>query len=352
MVDLLDVDRDVLALVRLAADLGAARAGGPLTDDEQRALRRACELPASDERERAHVRAAILRGDDPLGSRLSSLRPAALRRAVGAFYTPAAIVQPMVAWVLARDPSRVVDAGCGSGRFSTAVARSRPHVEIVAVDTDPVATLITRAALGILAIPRARVLQADYTTLELPPIAGRTAFIGNPLYVRHHDLPPEAKARSARMGTALGYRVSGLAGLHTHFLLATMLYARPGDAWCFVTSAEWLDVGYGSVVRRLFLDGFGGTSLHLIVPTASAFEDVQTTAVIACGEVEGRPSRIRLRKLDRLDGLESLESGSEVGRGGWPRPIAGRPCSAMPAATAISGPWLPWAPWCACTEAS
>lgn len=310
----LDVDRDVLALVRLAADLGAERSGGPLTDDERQALQHARELPASDEGERDYGRAAMLRGEDPLGARLARVRPAVVRRAVGAFYTPPAIVRPMVAWLLARDPSRVVDAGCGSGRFSAAVARLRPDLAIVAVDSDPVATLMTRAALHLLGTHNARVLQADYTAFDLPPITGRTGFIGNPPYVRHHDLPAEAKAKAARMGAALGYRVSGLAGLHTHFLLATMLSARPGDPWCFVTSAEWLDVAYGSVIRSLFLDGFGGASLDLIAPSASAFEDVQTTAVIACGDVGGRQPWIRLDRLDHLDGLERLASGRRVDR--------------------------------------
>lgn len=33
-----------------------------------------------------------------------------------------------------------------------------------------------------------QVLRADYTQLHLPAIPARTAFVGNPPYVRHHRL--------------------------------------------------------------------------------------------------------------------------------------------------------------------
>jgi hypothetical protein len=41
----------------------------------------------------------------------------------------------------------------------------------------------------------------------------------------------------------------------------------------FITAAEWLDVNYGAVLRRLLADGLGGTAIHLIDPKAQPFVD-------------------------------------------------------------------------------
>src|SRR5438105_3235280 len=209
-----------LQLVRLAIDLGALEVGGRLTPAEQEIVDQAGlanpPLGAGPDQ----VRAAILAGADPLGEALCQLRPISDRRAVGAFYTQPALVGPMLDWVLAREPNRLVDAGCGSGRFAAGAVRRQPDLAVVAVDIDPVATLLTRAALAVLEARAATVLQADYAAIDLPAIAGRTAYVGNPPYVRHHSLTAARKAWAARIGRRLGYPVSGLAGLHAHFYLA------------------------------------------------------------------------------------------------------------------------------------
>jgi len=259
-------------------------------------------------------RRAIETGGDPLGDELIRIRPGSERRVSGAFYTPPEIVEPMVAWALAADPVRAVDAGCGSGRFAAAVARSRPDVSIVAVDLDPVATLLTRANLSFIGARDACVIHGDYTALTLEPVDGRTAFIGNPPYVRHHELSSAMKAWAADAGQRLGHPVSSLAGLHTYFFLATALLARPGDVGTFITSSEWLDVGYGSAIRQLLLDGLGVTSLMAFDPRSSAFTDVMTTAVIVSFEAGAHPDRMRLGKVRSAEELSDPRLGYEVGR--------------------------------------
>lgn len=271
-------------LMRLALELGARGVGGPLSPSENHLVRRTAAMAAPERHVVDGVRSLIQAGSDPLGEELCRLRPPEVRRSAGAFFTPSSIVEPMVRWVMAENPARVVDAGCGSGRFAAAVARHDPNLPIVAVDRDPVATLLTRGTLAVLGATRPMVLQDDYTRMELLPIAGRTAFVGNPPYVRHHDLSPAAKQWIIEAGERLGHRASGLSGLHAHFFVATALMARQGDLGCFVTSAEWLDVGYGSVVRHLFLNGLGGRALHVIEPKAAPFDDAMTTAVITCFE--------------------------------------------------------------------
>ena len=301
-------------LVSLAVSLGATDVGGPLSVEERLVVDRAMEAerPSPDAIESA--RASILAGGDPLGEELLRERPALQRRSAGAFYTPMSIVEPMVEWALEARPGRVVDAGCGSGRFAAAVARLAPNLEIVAVDTDPIATLLTRAALAVLSASRAQVLQCDYTTLHLSSTEGRTAFLGNPPYVRHHDLSPQSKAWAAWAGKMVGCPVSGLSGLHVYFYLATALHSKRGDVGCFVTSAEWLDVGYGAAIRDMLLNGLGVQSLHVLDSRETPFDDAQATAIVACFEVGSTSEIIRFRRVRTLRDLGHLDAGQPVPR--------------------------------------
>lgn len=221
----------------------------------------------------------------------------------------------MLDWVLSHDVARVVDGGSGSGRFIAEVIRRRPDTAAIAIDADPVASLMTRATLAALNARTVRVVSADYTQIRLPKVSGATAFIGNPPYVRHHQLSPEAKQWAQQAANKLGHRISGLAGLHSYFFLATALLGRTGDLGCFVTSAEWLDVNYGAIMRTLLLDQLGGESLHVIEPKALPFEGTQTTAVVTTFKIATKPSTVRMQDVESLDQLTDLAtSGQPVSR--------------------------------------
>ena len=274
----------------------------------------AAALGTSDPDELRSIRAAIDAGDDPLGERLCAVWAPEDRRGLGAFYTGAELVGPMLDWTLARSPARVIDPGCGSGRFAVGVARRARDLALVAIDIDPLATLLTRAALAVVGASAATVLQADYTGTRLPLVAGRSAYVGNPPYVRHHQLSPAAKTWAVAAGRRLGQPVSALAGLHAHFYLATALAMQPGDVGCFVTSAEWLNVNYGAAIRGLLLNGLGGQALHVIDPRAIAFADAMTTAVVTCFEAGAQPDALLLRSVSEPANLRDLDAGTPVPR--------------------------------------
>lgn len=269
-------------LVRLAIDLGAASFGGALSGAERALAREAAEAPPTPARELDRLRAALRAGADPLGEAMGRACPLGERRLLGAFYTPTEIVQPMMAWVAEQQPDRIVDAGCGTGRFAAEAARRLPEATVVAVDVNPLSTLLTRAHLAVLGARRARVMLADYTHVRLPSFAGRTAFVGNPPYVRHHELGAARKRHGSQLAARLGLRMSRLAGLHAYFYLATAHHAKAGDVGCFVASAEWLDVNYGRAMRALLAGRLGLEVVQVIDPRALPFPDAMTTACVTC----------------------------------------------------------------------
>ncbi|HMA72377.1 MAG TPA: N-6 DNA methylase [Xanthobacteraceae bacterium] len=271
----------------------------------------------------AHARAAILAGQDVLGATFCSLKSAEQRRQRGATYTPAPIVDAMVAWAHAEvpTPARIIDPGAGSGGFLIAAARRFPDAELIAVDIDPLATLMLRANAAVQGFSdRLTVHVADYRHLTLPAITGPTLFIGNPPYVRHHDIDAQWKTWFSDTAHRYGLTASQLAGLHIHFFLKTRALAQPGDYGAFITAAEWLDVNYGNVVRRMLADGLGGTAVHIIDPKAQPFADALTTGAITCFRVGTQLSGIIMGSVRSLCDL-ALGRGRTVA---W-RDIAGAP---------------------------
>jgi adenine-specific DNA-methyltransferase len=189
---------------------------------------------------------------------------------------------------------------------------------LIGIDVDPVATLIARGNLAAAGFgDRSRILLADYREVKLPPppARGKTLYAGNPPYVRHHLLAAKWKRWLTTEAGGLGYRASQLAGLHVHFVLATVLQAKAGDFGAFITAAEWLDVNYGRLMRAMFLNGLGGHSLTVVEPTARPFADAASTAVISTFQIGSKPKSIRIRRVDDASQIEPLEGGLLLQRG-------------------------------------
>jgi adenine-specific DNA-methyltransferase len=263
----------------------------------------------------AILRELILNGYDPLGEAFCMLRSADLRRETGAIYTPRPIIQTMVDWAKAlHSPARIIDPGTGSARFLMRAGIVFPQAELVGIDIDPLAALLARANLAVTGLSsRARIIVGDYRRFA-DRTDGRTLYIGNPPYVRHHQIMPKWKDWLFNEAAKIGLPASKLAGLHVHFFLATVRNAQPGDFGAFITAAEWLDVNYGALVRSLVLSGLGGQSITIIEPTAQPFPDVATTAAITTFEIASKPKAIFFRRVKTLRDLGSLTKGRKVYR--------------------------------------
>lgn len=304
---------DERVLIAVALALGATDAA-PLSPSEVMLAARASRTRVRPQEVR-WLRERIAAGLDPLGDMFCALRSREQRRPDGATYTPAPIVRAMLDWASDLQPARVVDPGAGSGRYAVAAGRRFPGAQIVAVELDPLAALLARAHLRSAGLHRrARVIVGDYRELSVDTIDGRTLFIGNPPYVRHHQIPARWKAWLTATAKARGLVASQLAGLHVHFFLATLEHGAPGDRGAFITSSEWLDTNYGSLVRAMLLDGLGGQAIHMLEPAAMPFEDATTTGAITCFELGSKPKAIKLRRVQKVAHLGALKTGVPVAR--------------------------------------
>lgn len=300
-------------LISMALSLRADRVG--IWSGEERTLARG--VVRFDDDAATRLIEQIRLGKDPLGDVFSRIRSPEQRRQAGATYTPPAIVRAMIQW--AGDyatPARVIDPGVGSGRFLLEAGRRFPHAQLVGIDIDPLAALTARANLAAAGFDRrSEVFLGDYRGIDLPAIKGRTLYIGNPPYVRHHLVEPKWKEWLTKEAGRLGHSVSQLAGLHVHFFLATALKVQPYDFGSFITAAEWLDVNYGQLVRDLFLNNLGGRSITVLEPTARPFADAASTAAITTFEAGTKPPGIRVRRVADASTLQPLEAGPLLRRG-------------------------------------
>ena len=298
-------------LLSVALQLGAADVAG-WSKPEQELARQAVHI---DRKVVSAIKAQIRAGEDPLGDVFGELRSPEERRDLGATYTPAGIVDAMLAWASERPaPERVVDPGVGSARFLLKAATTFPRARLVGIEIDPLAAIVARANLMANGCgKRSQVILRDYRE-GLPAIEGRTLFIGNPPYVRHHQIEAKWKQWLTEQASGLGLEVSQLAGLHVYFFLATVLNAKVGDYGALITAAEWLDVNYGKIVRELFLSKLGGQAVVVIEPTAAPFPDAATTAAITCFDIATQPTSVRLRRVKRLRDLKDLSGGRAVRR--------------------------------------
>ena len=319
-----------IELVAAAMALGAGDVPG--LSPQERALLKAC-VPLG-KSEALAIRRSIRDGADPLGSAFSRIRSADQRRESGATYTPPGIVDAMLAWSAEQPiPARVVDPGVGSARFLCAAGRKFRKAQLVGLEVDPLAALMARANIAANGLAgRSRIELTDYRT-KASAFDGCTLYIGNPPYVRHHQIDTRWKQWLVETSATLKLKASQLAGLHVYFYLATVMRASPGDYGAFITAAEWLDVNYGQLVRDLFLGPLGGQSIIVVEPTASPFPDAATTAAITTFRIGARPTSVKLRRVKRMKDLIDLGGGRPVKRerleleNRWSRLThAGRPC--------------------------
>jgi len=229
------------------------------------------------------------------------------RRRLGITYTPEWIVDEMVRWAKEHgSPVRVVDPGAGTGLFTFAAAEAFPDAEILAIEVEPKSArhlqkTVTRTKYA----SRITVMQRDYLHVsDLPEVGGRTLFIGNPPYVRHHLIGSRKKQLYLKLAREFGLHENTKAGLHLHFFLKTRKLAKPGDYGIFIAAAEWIHADYGGALRALLLDGMGGISVDTFAAKHVVFPDVMTTAAVVCFEVGSRSSAIAFSEIQDREGFK------------------------------------------------
>ncbi|GIW03571.1 MAG: hypothetical protein KatS3mg059_0191 [Thermomicrobiales bacterium] len=221
-----------------------------------------------------------------LQSQLDSAKAAAERNLLGQFATPSKLAREILAY--ARDhialsgPIRFLDPAIGTGSFYSALLEEFESALIeraIGYEIDP---HYGEPARQLWADTPLEVRLADFTRARpQDPSEKATLLICNPPYVRHHHInPDDKKYLTAATFKASGMRLSGLAGLYCHFLGLAHAWMAEGALAGWLIPSEFMDVNYGSEVKRYLLERVTLTHIHRFDPDDAQFDDALVSSAI------------------------------------------------------------------------
>lgn len=233
------------------------------------------DTPTSIEDRRLALQAALDAGKTP-----------AERNRLGQFATPTGLASDLLTYARRllpeNAPVRFLDPAIGTGAFYAALRREFPAERIEAAGgfeidphyADPARELWRDHAL--------RMTLGDFTMAKPPgPGQGFNLVICNPPYVRHHHMDKVSKTRlRAATAAASGIRMTGLAGCYCYFLGLTHAWMEPDGLAGWLIPSEFMDVNYGTPVKRYLLSQVELIRVHRFDPSDLQFGDALVSSAV------------------------------------------------------------------------
>jgi hypothetical protein len=105
--------------------------------------------------------------------------------------------------------------------------------------------------------------------------------LANPPYVRHHHLTYEEKERLKSLVYRMtGFEINGLAGLYVYFLFLATAWMKESGYAAWLIPSEFMDVNYGSVLKRFLTDRVTLIRAHRFDPDDVQFGDALVSSVV------------------------------------------------------------------------
>jgi predicted RNA methylase len=216
-------------------------------------------------------------------TRLDKLKTAAERNKLGQFATPTPLALSLVRYahsLLGDETIRFLDPSIGTGSFFSALQEVFPSTTIKAADGIEIDPLFADAAMELWAQQGLRVTLGDFTRQPLPDVRF-SLVIANPPYVRHHHLTGEDKDRlKVKLRQSLRLEMSGLAGLYCYFMLLCHDWMEEEGLAIWLIPSEFMDVNYGSTIRRYLTEHVTLLHLHRFCPTDAQFTDALVSSAV------------------------------------------------------------------------
>lgn len=253
------------------------------------------------------------------------------------FYTPERVAQLLTDWAVVDAQDLILDpsyGGCAflNGAYSTLKRKGSPAPEkqVFGVDIDPAAECYLSDLLAAGA-SREQYINKDFFEIN-PEDFGVPAFdavVGNPPYIRYHDIPESLQRRAETRLAQFGICISGRASYWAFFLLYSIQLLRRGGRLAMVLPGAILHTDYSTHVRELLIRNFERVTIHLL--QERIFKGTQEESVILCAEGAGQQNMaVHINHVSTVDELISAfadpsESGRTLdcgdGDGGWLRAL-------------------------------
>jgi tRNA1(Val) A37 N6-methylase TrmN6 len=237
-------------------------------------------------------------------------------RALGAFYTPAVLADPLCRWGVRQAGDTVFDPSCGEGAF---LVRATERLLGLGAEPRRLSDQIAGVELNARALSRARgALLSRHPALRWGRLAqddfflftqenlGRVHFdavLGNPPFLRTQGRPPAAKRRALEVARACGVPLTADASAWAPFVAAAGAFVRPGGRLAMIVPREALFVNYTKPLLEALERRFA--RVNLVALDEYWFEGALVKVALLLAEGAG-PGVLRLHEARSLANLEEL----------------------------------------------
>lgn len=236
-----------------------------------------------------------------------------LRKARGAFFTPAEICAYISAWAIRSPHDRVLEPSCGEAAFVVAAGEQlrqlggRPdrNAQVHGVD------LHTASVQRARRIAKSAGVKVTLRTTDFFDYRTKDRFdavIGNPPYVRYQGFNGEARAKAREAAIAHGVRLTNLSSSWAAFVVHASTFLTPNGRLGLVLPAELLTVNYASEVRSFLLRRFA--HVRLVLFEERVFPGVTEEVVLLLAEGTGGTDHFEVFQTRNLEDLETELAGA------------------------------------------
>jgi tRNA1(Val) A37 N6-methylase TrmN6 len=213
------------------------------------------------------------------------------------FYTPSCVAQILTDWAIVDTKSTILDPSYGGCSFLNAALTTlqqkghlRPGTQIFGIDIDPNAQSYLNDLFLAGASPY-QFINKDFFEVDLKHFNGNlfSAVVGNPPYIRYHDIPEYLQKRAEARLEEFGIRISGRASYWAFFLLYSIQFLKPGGRLAMILPGALLHTDYSSKVREFLVNHFEQINICLL--QERIFEGTQEESVIVCAKGAGKPHK-------------------------------------------------------------
>jgi len=237
-------------------------------------------------------------------------------RALGAYYTPARLAEPLCRWAIRNPRDTVLDPSCGEGAFLAAAAGRLLELgsgtaglarQVQGVDLDPRALARARGRLASRhpALRGISLGAGDFFRFarERMGLLYYDAVVGNPPFLRTQGRPPAAKRRELDVARRLGAVLTADASAWAPFVAAAAGFVRPGGRLAMVVPREALFVNYARPLLHMLERRFA--AVHLAALGGRWFDGALVQVALLLAEGNG-PGSLRFHEVSDPEQVEEL----------------------------------------------
>jgi adenine-specific DNA-methyltransferase len=217
---------------------------------------------------------------------------------LASYYTPIEVAQILTDWAVSEADARVLDPSFGGCAFLLSALEALKRLgsptaarQIYGVDIDPNAKPYLEELIAAGAGPDQLVIR-DFFDVDADSFGDRLfgAIVGNPPYIRHHDIPNDAQRRAVARLKEFDIDISRRASYWAYFLLYSMQFLHRGGRLAMILPGAFLHTDYSQQVRHLLREYFAEVTLILL--QERIFDDTEEESVILCASGARQPHKV------------------------------------------------------------